>query len=41
MNCEILFDSSDGSSAVFKDPSDLLPGSQRVAVGLGGIAATV
>ena len=40
-NNEILFVFNEGSNGIFKDPSDLLPGSQRVAVGLARIAATV
>ena len=39
-NSESLFDFNDCSSRVRKDPSDLLPGSRRVAVGLAGIAVT-
>ena len=40
-NSEILFDFSEGSSGVFKDPSGLLLGSRRVAVGGGGIVIPV
>ena len=32
-NSEVLCDFSEGFSRVFKDPTDLQPGSQRVAVG--------
>ena len=38
---EIPFDFNEGSSGVFKAPSDLLLGSQRVAMGGGGITIPV
>ena len=44
LDSEISFDFYEGSSGlskVFKDPSDLLPGARRVAMGLARIVVAV
>ena len=38
---EVLFDFKEGSSRIFEDPSDLLPGSRRVTLKGGGITRPV